>query len=143
MLRGSAAVDDDPRPSDGATPESSTRPSALRDGAARSPLWRRLLPFVIAVALVAFVLARLDLRTFVSHLSHVHYAGYFAFTFTFLFALLAADTFATVLVYRRLVAPVRFREFFVLRGASYLPSMLNHHIGQAFITLFLSRVYRI
>jgi len=46
-----------------------------------------------------------------------------------------------VLIYRASVANIRFRDFFVLRGASYLPSILNHHLGQAFITLALSRIH--
>ena len=49
--------------------------------------------------------------------------------------------FATTVVYRRTVAPVRFREFWVLRGASYLPSILNHHVGQAFLTYYVARIY--
>jgi hypothetical protein len=46
-------------------------------------------------------------------------------------------------VYRRTVAPVRFRDLWVLRGASYLPSILNHHVGQAVLTYYLSRRYKV
>jgi hypothetical protein len=107
------------------------------------PLWRRVLPFVIAIALIAFVFMRLDLRAFVHHLRQVNGPLFFGSTTVFLIALLAADSFATSLVYRRTVAPVRTRDFFILRGASYLPSMVNHHLGQAFITYFLSRVHKV
>src|SRR4051794_1330696 len=103
------------------------------------PLWRRLAPFAIALGLVVFVLARLDLHAFARHLAAVNAPAFLLFAAVFVLALLTADTFATVLVYRRSVAPVRFRDFWILRGASYLPSMLNHHVGQAFITFFLSR----
>lgn len=48
-----------------------------------------------------------------------------------------------MIVYRRAVAPISFLDFFVLRGASYLPSLLNHHVGQAFIAVSLSRAYRV
>jgi hypothetical protein len=71
----------------------------------------------------------------------VNAPGYLAFTTAFILALLAADSFATVIIYRRAVAPIRFREFLILRGASYLPSLLNHHVGQAFITVTLSRAH--
>jgi hypothetical protein len=54
-------------------------------------------------------------------------------------ALLTADAFATARVYRRTVAPVSFRELWILRGASYLPSILSHHLGQALLTYYLSR----
>jgi hypothetical protein len=36
---------------------------------------------------------------------------------------------------------VRYSEIFVLRAASYLPSMLNHHVGQAWLTWFIARAY--
>jgi hypothetical protein len=103
------------------------------------PWWRRALPFVIAIALVAFVLARLDRRAFLTALARVDAPAYLAFALAFVIALLSADTFATVLVYRRSIAPISFRRFFVLRGASYLPSLLNHHVGQVFIAVSLSR----
>jgi Lysylphosphatidylglycerol synthase TM region len=105
------------------------------------PRWRRALPFALAAALVAFVLSRLDYRAFLAALARVDAPLFAAFAAVFVLALCAADTFATVLVYRRSVARVAFRDFFVLRGASYLPSLLNHHVGQAFITVFLARVH--
>ncbi|WP_242515349.1 lysylphosphatidylglycerol synthase domain-containing protein [Sorangium cellulosum] len=135
---------------------SSTHPGPLgaarsRDGdlpARRGPLSsraarraRRALPFALAVALVAAVLGRLDHGAFLAALSRVDAPLFGASAALFVLALLAADTFATVLVYRRSIARVAFRDFFVLRGASYLPSLLNHHVGQAFITVFLSRAH--
>jgi hypothetical protein len=105
------------------------------------PLWRRLLPFGLAIALIAFVVSRLDYRAFVAHLAAVNAKAFLLFGVVFVLALLSADTFATVIVYRRTIAKVRLRDFWILRGASSLPSLLNHHLGQAFITYFLSRGY--
>ena len=104
-------------------------------------VWRTILPFVVALVLVGFVLSRLDLHAFLSHLKRVSSPFFFPAVITFVVALCAADSFATVLVYRASVAKIRFRDFFILRGASYLPSILNHHLGQAFITLALSRIH--
>lgn len=105
------------------------------------PWWRRALPFVVAAALVAVAVGRIDRGAFFAALARVHVAGYLGFSVGFVFALLAADSFATVLIYRGAVAPIRYLDFFVLRGASYLPSLLNHHVGQAFLTVALSRAY--
>ncbi len=102
---------------------------------------RTILPFVVALVLVGFVLSRLDLHAFLTHLERVTSPFFFPVTIVFVVALCAADSFATVLVYRASVANIRFRDFFILRGASYLPSILNHHLGQAFITLALSRIH--
>jgi hypothetical protein len=103
--------------------------------------WRAALPLVLALGLVAVVLARLDFHAFVRHLARTPAPAFLAFATVFVLALLSADTLATVLIYRRAVAPIRFRDFFLLRGASYLPSALNHHLGQAFVTLALSRLH--
>lgn len=111
------------------------------DPGTRAPWWRRALPFVLAVALIGFTLHKVDLPTFVRQIASVNLAGLIGFTVGFMVLLLTADTFATVIVYRRTVAPVGFGEFWILRGASYLPSLLNHHVGQAFLTYYIARIH--
>lgn len=106
------------------------------------PLWRRILPFVVGGGLVAFVASRLDFAAFVRALARTNYVGFVAFALFFMAALLLADVYATTSVYRRTVGPVKFKELFVIRAAAYLPSMLNHHVGQAWLTYFLSKAYR-
>jgi hypothetical protein len=118
-------------------PDSPAEPD--EDAARSAPWWRKLLPFALALGLITIVLSRLDLRAFVAHLAAVNAMGFLLFGALFVVGLLSADSFATVIVYRRTVAPIRFRDFWVLRGASYLPSMLNHHVGQVFIAYVLSR----
>ena len=108
-------------------------------GAAPAPPWRRALPFVIAAALIAVTLRKIDLRTFARHIASVNAPAFLGFAALFVLALLTADAFATTIVYRRTVAPIRFVDFWILRGASYLPSLLNHHVGQAFLTYYIAR----
>lgn len=105
------------------------------------PVWRRVLPFVLALGLTSLLIWRLDLGAFLRHLGGVNYPAFLAFCWTFCLLLLAADSLATSYVYSRTVCPVRFRELFLIRGASYLPSMLNHHVGQAWLTWYMSRAY--
>jgi hypothetical protein len=100
-----------------------------------------VLPFVVAAGLLGFTLHKVDLPAFARHLRAVNAPAFMLFMLAFVLALLTADAFATTVVYRRTVAPVRFREFWVLRGASYLPSILNHHVGQAFLTYYVARIY--
>jgi hypothetical protein len=107
----------------------------------RVPWWRRALPFALALAFVAFTLHRVDLRVFVRHLRAVNAPAFLGFAIVFMLALLTADAFATARVYRRTVAPLGFRELWILRGASYLPSIVNHNLGQAVLTYYLSRRY--
>jgi hypothetical protein len=107
--------------------------------AGRLPLWKRVLPFAIALGLLGVVFGRTDLRAARESLGRVNGPAFVGFALVFLLALLAADVFATLIVYRPVLGRIRFRDLFVVRGASYLPSMLNHHVGQAFVTVFLSR----
>jgi len=109
--------------------------------AAPSPWWRRALPFTIAFALIGATLYRIDMHAFLRHVAAVNAPAFFLFATLFVVALLTADAFATAIVYRRTVAPVSFREFWILRGASYLPSILNHHVGQAFLTFYVARAH--
>jgi hypothetical protein len=107
--------------------------------APRTSRWRRLWPSLVAIALMAVVLARADRRAFFEHLARVPHAAFFGFVLCFTLALLAADAFATTAIYRRSIPLLRYREMFVARGASYLPSLLNHHVGQAWLTWFMAR----
>jgi hypothetical protein len=105
--------------------------------------WRRALPFAVAIVFVGFTLARIDLRAFARALASVNAPAFAGFSVLFVLALLTSDSFATAVVYRRTVAPVTFRELWILRGASYLPSILNHHVGQAILTYYVSRRYQV
>lgn len=116
-------------------------PSADLPRAPPSPWWRRALPFALAAALLGVALRQVDLHAFARHLATVNAPLYLAFALGFVLSLLTADTFATVLVYRRTVAPVGFGELWILRGASYLPALLNHHVGQAFLTYYIARAH--
>jgi hypothetical protein len=99
------------------------------------------LPLVLGLLLVAFVLSRIDLKAFIHALSPGALALLLGFALLWNSTLLTADAFATSRVYRDTVCPVRFRELWLIRGASYLPSLLNHHVGQGWITYFLAKTY--
>ncbi len=105
----------------------------------RLPLWKRVLPFVVSIALLVVVFWRIDLRATSASLARANVGGFVAFTLVFLAALLSADVFGTLVVYRPVIGRIRFVDLLIVRGASYLPSLLNHHVGQAFVTVFLSR----
>jgi hypothetical protein len=110
---------------------------------ARRPLWRQLLPFVVAIALVTFVLARVDWASFAGALAGVNYPAFMLFMGIFVVALLSADVLAGCYIYRQTVAKeISYWHMFCVRGASYLPSLLNHHVGQAWLTYLLAKVYK-
>ncbi len=104
-------------------------------------LWKRLAPWGIAVLLLTWLFWRIDVRLLLAQLQDINYLAYIAFLVAFCVVLLITDSIATSYVYRRLLAPITIRDFLKIRAASYLPSVINHHLGQAWITYFLSRTY--
>lgn len=135
-MRGVPVPSEPPAPADSAL---SVAPPTPHD---ERPLWRKVLPFAVALALTALLVWRLDLSAFVRHLRGVNYPAFLGFCGLFTLLLLAADSVATAFVYSRTVCPVRVRDLFLIRGASYLPSMVNHHIGQAWLTWYMARAYQ-
>ncbi|MCA9626235.1 MAG: flippase-like domain-containing protein [Myxococcales bacterium] len=104
-------------------------------------MWRRALPFLLAIGLLGWVLHRTGWQQLRGALSQTNLVVFFAFSWAMQVLSLLADSYATTYVYRKTVCPIRFREMVVIRGASYLPSMLNHNLGQAWLTYFIARRY--
>jgi hypothetical protein len=124
----------DAEPPPGAPP--ADPPSAARPAV---PAWRRWLPVVLGAGLIAFVASRIDFDAFAASVARTNLAAFLGFTALFTASLLTADAFAGAYVYRRLVGPIGWRELVILRGGSYLPSLLNHHVGQAWLTYAIAR----
>lgn len=104
------------------------------------PLWRRVIPFLVAAALLTWVFTTIDWGEFVAAIARTNILGYAAFGVAFTLVLLLADAYATSRVYRAVVAEVSTADIFVVRGASYLPTMLNYHVGIAWMTWFMAKV---
>lgn len=130
-----------PRPGDPPGPQPGPLPEEWRARAGKQAPWRRALPFVVAIGLLTFVIARLDLVAFRAALSRLQVAPFIAFTFAWVLVLLAADSVGSVAAYRVSAPSVRFAQFYLLRGASYLPGLVNHHLGQGFLTYMTSRAF--
>lgn len=88
------------------------------------------------------MLTRVDFPAFRAALGRTNLPLYFAFAVGFSAVLLTADCVASSAVYRRLVGPIRIRDLIVLRGASYLPGMLNHNVGTAWFAYAVARTCR-
>jgi uncharacterized membrane protein YbhN (UPF0104 family) len=109
---------------------------------AMSSWWRRVLPWVVGVGLFWFMLSKTELGTVAESLRRVNVPRYVAFVVTFGVVNLACDAFAAAVVFRRTAAPVTFGVVAVVRAASYLPQLVNFHVGQAYTAYLLTRVYR-
>lgn len=107
----------------------------------KKPLWRRALPFLLASLLLAWVLHRSGWEQLTGALGQTNFIVFFVFSWLGQILSLIADSYATTYVYRKTVCPIRFREMLIIRGASYLPSMVNHNLGQAWLTYVISKRY--
>lgn len=115
--------------------------SLTNSAPAKGSRWRAVTPFAIMFPLLGWVIWSVGPSRLLAAFSAGPFLGLVLFAALWNVFLLAADAWATAFVYQKTLCPVSFRELFVLRGASYLPSLLNHHVGQAWLTYFLSKVY--
>jgi hypothetical protein len=120
---------------------STSPPPSASEPSQRGSLLGRVWPLVLALVLVGWMLSRVDTSRVLEAMASVPKLPLVGMALGFVGALLLADTWATQQIYARTVCPVTWRELIVLRGASYLPSVLNYHLGQGWLTYFLSRVY--
>ncbi len=133
---------DESAPADAPATLPSAPPGAWKEKG-KSPLYKRVIPFVVATLLVVYVARKMDLHAFLAALSHLNYVGYSIFAIAWTLIVCAGDSLGTVAAYKPTTPNVRFGEFYVMRGASYLPAILNHHLGQAFLTYLMSRFFGI
>lgn len=114
-------------------------PPAIAASPAR---WRVALPWVFAAGIVAYVAFRVNLKDVGAMLAAVDVPLYAAFVGVFTAANLILDSLALSHVYRAIGAPGTLRSIVVVRGASYLPAILNFHVGQAYLTYLVARNQR-
>lgn len=106
----------------------------------RVPFYKRALPFVVALVLLAYVASQIDYRAFANALATLNYIPFLAYNAAWCVALLAADTLGNFAVYRMTMPGVRWRDFFLYRGASYVPTLVNYHLGQGYLTYLMSKL---
>ncbi|MFO0612148.1 MAG: hypothetical protein U0414_06160 [Polyangiaceae bacterium] len=138
----SGPADEAKPPPSMAPPTASAANEAWRERA-KTPLWKRLLPFVVASALLVYVGLKIDFRRFGLALSNLNYVGYLAFVVVWTLTVCGGDTLGTVAAYRLTTPSVRYGQFYAMRSASYLPGVANHHLGQAFLTYLMSRLFKV
>lgn len=110
---------------------------------AKTPLWKRVLPFVVATGLLVYVGSKIDFNQFAIALSKLNYGAYAAFVVVWTMSVCAGDTIGTVTAYRLTTPSVRYAQFYAMRCASYVPGLANHHLGQAFLTYLMSRLFKV
>jgi hypothetical protein len=107
----------------------------------RSPLWQRIAPVALAVLLMGWALSQVQLQAVGEAMARAPKLQLAGLAVAFIIGLLLLDTWGARQAYVRTVCPVTWKELVILRGASYLPAIVNHHVGQGWLTYFLAKVY--
>ena len=123
-----------------ADPSVQTVATEERSPAAKVSTARKVIPFLVAIALLAFVGSRIDFRAFVAALRGLDYVSFLAFAMAWQIVLLGADALGNYAAYRLTMPEVKLGDFYIFRGASYLPGMVNHHLGQAYLTYLMAKL---
>jgi len=115
---------------------------ALHEGpsAPRISVLRRVVPFVIAAVLLTLVFSRIDFAAFVHALAGLNVFTFLGFALVWQIVLLGADALGNFAAYRLTMPNVKYTDFYLFRGASYIPGMVNHHLGQAYLTYLMARL---
>lgn len=143
-----SAASSTPSPSTAPGASSIAPPSAAQaeqnwKASAKTPLWKRIVPFVVATGLLVYVGSKIDFNQFAIALSKLNYLGYAGFVVVWTMSVCGGDTLGTVTAYRLTTPSVRYAQFYAMRCASYVPGLANHHLGQAFLTYLMSRLFKV
>src|SRR5262249_5265362 len=103
------------------------------------PFLRRLLPWLVGVAILAALLHRAPFAALRAGLVHGPRGGLTAYTLPFILITLAADAYATGVCLKIAGEPRPAGTLFLVRGATYLLGLVNYALGQGGIGLYLHR----
>jgi uncharacterized membrane protein YbhN (UPF0104 family) len=108
-------------------------------------LWRRLLPWVVALGALAWLGRTVPLADLREAISHVNLVAFLAEMVVFVVGTLLLDTLATWATFRYSLADVNlsFRDALVVRGASYLLAILHYGAGQGGLAYFVHRKHHV
>jgi hypothetical protein len=104
---------------------------------------RTLAPWVIALIILSILFKTVSLSALRDVARQVNLALWIPFVLTLVLATLASDSFATWVIYRRSLpdVPLKLGETFLMRGATYLLSVIHYGAGQGGMAYFLKTHY--
>lgn len=111
--------------------------------ASGSATWKRLLPWLIAVAILGYLFATIPFDRLTDALERVTVWKLVGLSAVFCGALLVADSLAMWIGFREAIAEPRLRllDVMQMRGGSYLLAIVNYGVGQGGIIYFLKRYH--
>ncbi|MFT5992194.1 MAG: uncharacterized membrane protein YbhN (UPF0104 family) [Bradymonadia bacterium] len=106
--------------------------------------WKKLLPWVVAAALIAFTLSQTTMAEIQASLTGADWGLFWGTMFGLYLVLFAVDSACVWWVYRRYHVPeIRFADVWPARGASYLLGILNYAAGSAAMAVYFKRRFNV
>lgn len=104
-------------------------------------LIKKVLPWLIAIGLFVYLFSKItknDLITTFKVANLWQFAGY---SILYFFIIHALDCLCIQLTISRFAAPIRFKEAWIVRGASYLIMVLNYHAAHGAFAIYLKKTH--
>lgn len=98
---------------------------------------RRLLPYVVALSLLAYLFYKVPLQNMGDSLHQVHWWGLISFSLVYFMAVAALDLQGLHRVLNRFCGRLSRRELWPGRAISYLLAILNYNAGQLALAAYL------
>ena len=108
--------------------------------ARRTPLWRRLLPWVVSLAALGYVFQRLDWNAALQALEQADLAVFVVVTAADKIVFFIVWTYLQAIAVQRFVTPVPFRSVLAIRGGSELLRAVSNPLADAAFFLGLVRL---
>jgi hypothetical protein len=98
-----------------------------------------LIPWILSLAIVAYVLLGVDLEELKKHIVQADIGSFLGWLAAFIVVVFFADSGTLTILFRRLLAPVTYKETSAIKGVSYFLNALNYSAGSGSMALFLKK----
>jgi hypothetical protein len=106
---------------------------------ARTPLWRRAIPYAGTIAIFALIFWRIPLGKVADALRDIPVEKFIAIFLPYSLFYFVIDSYCLTWVVRRFNAPMSWREILPIRASMYLLAMINTNLGQGGVAYYLHR----
>ena len=113
------------------------------DGKGAKKLLRKVLPWVVALGLMGYLFGTIRYEKLLDALRQIDLLHLLAVVVFVDLGAWLTDSWASSRVFSWFLAPVSFKEFLPVRGATYLMAILNYNLGQAGMVYWVHRVKRV
>ncbi|HPS59023.1 MAG TPA: lysylphosphatidylglycerol synthase domain-containing protein [Spirochaetota bacterium] len=106
----------------------------------KSPIIKRLLPWLIAALIIGFLFWRIDYVKFIESLEMAEISIYIPLIILFIFIWFFVETFNVQKLYQYFGHHVSYRTMLSIRGTTFLLMIINYGLGAGAIAMYLKKL---